>query len=816
LKIESRIESSESVKSPEPWDEDWGTTLPLGHVICYDLDGAAHTVSELIWPWTAYTSDKKACLLHFFYWKPKNVRIASFKSDVTPGQEKYVRELQFLMTRQIYYGSENAPDTLRIKLEALHHIARFAEVRSCSVFDVLTNSELLDSCGLIFPDAYLYSWTSWLSFLNQLNPDTQLGFSLAKPKQRKNVVRRKNRPRSQVKQYAPLPTRIYAALINNLSVEIKDFELHQLQLQALAREAIVLYRQAKARKGQGNLSTGVGSGLVEKHGLSDFFAQRGYCTWLAGITGAIGEILQLCKLQIHVYSGMRDTEARNLPFFCMYSEKGIHKDKHCLIEGSTTKLNKGRRLRTKWVTTEGDGFRAIRLAQTFAKIIYDGINITPSESDEFKDNYPLFPSNLYLPWEGGHAVPANQIVSFETRLSRANPNLKSRLFPVIEEADIAELEEIDPFRAWREEPKFAVGQHWPLTTHQLRRSLAVYANASGLVRLSSLRRQLQHLTREMAMYYGRGSIFCKNFIAEDPLGFKKHVATEWQDGVDEAEMLAFVRDVLNSPEPMFGGGGTFYERQCQRGEIMSREDVSKQIKAGLLSYRDGPLGGCTRPGGCGARKGLGLINIACATDGCRNLIGKHSKVVRTIQLKRAAMRHIAPDSITEAMELEELEALERIEREWRSNKHSAVAESGGKKMSDILQDYLAALERLKAGKPVNVPKGTKITNDSVSLEAGRKKGTIKKSRPIFSDLITAIDAAEKTESKPRVEARARLDTTKVEVARYRALWEEALAREVSLVRQLWSERETWAKERAALAGTKVTPIASAKLDFDNR
>ena len=43
-------------------------------------------------------------------------------------------------------------------------------------------------------------------------------------------------------------------------------------------------------------------------------------------------------------------------------------------------------------------------------------------------------------------------------------------------------------------------------------------------------------------------------------------------------------------------------------------------------------------------------------------------------------------------------------------------------MADILQDYFDALDRLKNGKPINVPKGTKITNDSVSLEAGRKKG----------------------------------------------------------------------------------------------
>lgn len=127
-------------------------------------------------------------------------------------------------------------------------------------------------------------------------------------------------------------------------------------------------------------------------------------------------------------------------------------------------------------------------------------------------------------------------------------------------------------------------------------------------------------------------------------------------------------------------------------------------------------------------------------------------------------------------------------------------------MPDILKDYFEALERLKRGKPVNVPKGTKITNDSVSLEAGRKKGTIKKARPIFSVLIEAIDAAAKAEAKPRDEMRGRLDEAKAEAARYRAMWEEALAREVSLVKQLWDEREAWAKERAALTGGKVTPI----------
>lgn len=131
-------------------------------------------------------------------------------------------------------------------------------------------------------------------------------------------------------------------------------------------------------------------------------------------------------------------------------------------------------------------------------------------------------------------------------------------------------------------------------------------------------------------------------------------------------------------------------------------------------------------------------------------------------------------------------------------------------MSNILKDYFEALERLKKDRPINVPKGTKITNDSVALEAGRKKGTIKKSRPVFSDLIDAIETASKEGRKPQDEAKGRLEDAKSEASKYRSLWEETLCREVSLIKQLWDEREAWAKERAAITSGKVVPIKSAK------
>ncbi len=100
--------------------------------------------------------------------------------------------------------------------------------------------------------------------------------------------------------------------------------------------------------------------------------------------------------------------------------------------------------------------------------------------------------------------------------------LRKRLEPIIEDADIRELEHIDPHRAWRSEEKFHLGKPWLFTSHQLRRSLALYAQRPGFVSLPSLRRQLQHITNEMSRYYAKGSSFAENFIGDD----KEHFGLE--------------------------------------------------------------------------------------------------------------------------------------------------------------------------------------------------------------------------------------------------------------------------------------------------
>jgi hypothetical protein len=122
-------------------------------------------------------------------------------------------------------------------------------------------------------------------------------------------------------------------------------------------------------------------------------------------------------------------------------------------------------------------------------------------------------------------------------------------------------------------------------------------------------------------------------------------------------------------------------------------------------------------------------------------------------------------------------------------------------MSEAMIDYFAALERLSKRK------GARINNDTVAVEAGRKKGSIKKSRPQFAELIEAIDAANAASERPKLEVTDRLERAKGDAKHLRAQLDESLARELSLLRQVFSLR----KELTLLRGGTILPLQPRKI-----
>ena len=101
-----------------------------------------------------------------------------------------------------------------------------------------------------------------------------------------------------------------------------------------------------------------------------------------------------------------------------------------------------------------------------------------------------------------------------------------------------------------------------------------------------------------------------------------------------------------------------------------------------------------------------------------------------------------------------------------------------------LDDYFSALERLKKNQPVRLPKHSKISKDTVALEAGRKRGSIKKSRVIFSELIAEIEYVSNQQEKLNPNQKMVIEKYKSERDHYRDLYHDSLNRELMLINRV--------------------------------
>ncbi len=113
--------------------------------------------------------------------------------------------------------------------------------------------------------------------------------------------------------------------------------------------------------------------------------------------------------------------------------------------------------------------------------------------------------------------------------------------------------------------------------------------------------------------------------------------------------------------------------------------------------------------------------------------------------------------------------------------------------------YLEALDRLKA-------RGETINKDAVAKEAGSGKGSIKKSRSVYADLIAAIDQAalEQKQAKAAADPAPQL---RQQIATLQHRLDSALEREVCLLNEVYQLREEvrqLAKKRGLAVASDTT------------
>ncbi|MCU0091480.1 integrase [Pseudomonas koreensis] len=417
--------------------------------------------------------------------------------------------------------------------------------------------------------------------------------------------------RPDYKQYPVIPTQIYLKLIN-LTGDLLD----QLYLGVGRFEAFIAcfadeyYGITHVRQrclgvgGKANWRPDMAQ-AIKDHGLISVFAGEFECSHLRRLQGVLVQMQAVVKMVIHLYTGMRDQEVMRMPYHCfsdqvvrqaVVDDQGIERDKAQSVNvfSTTTKFT-GYKKEGTWFAP-GEVVRAVEVAQAICRGLAKLYQI------ELDAHCPLFLNPSVLCYTRNRAEVG--VTNFNNSRGIALLRL------LIKKEDLEELGLSDPSRDFYNEPAFAVGQPWPLTSHQFRRSLSFYGSSSGFLSLPTLRVQFKHMTIEMARYYSNHydnlrTVFGyyddkkKDFVLPS-----NHFAFEYQMAMPISVANQLIADLLFDEEPLFGGTGSHMEKQKERiksGEIQIedvRADTEQRVKNGEVSYRPTLLGGCSKVGRC--------------------------------------------------------------------------------------------------------------------------------------------------------------------------------------------------------------------------
>lgn len=384
------------------------------------------------------------------------------------------------------------------------------------------------------------------------------------------------------------------------------------------------------------------SQTLERFGLTDYAKQMEFND-LRSIDAHITYLQVLCILLIHAFSGMRQSEVQVMPFepTVNLKAKGLG-DLPVFISYLQKFSHRGHFSRPlAWATSE-EGLYAARIAKQLALLTWFRSNPI---GDQLPSNVPLFIGKGYSNSTPliHYSLPIAH-TPFHTNSWRAA--CKS-LGLTIEAEDLDELRVFDAFRAWDDNPNFAVGQLWPLSSHQFRRSVAVYASRSGMVSLPTLKTQFKHLSAVMTALYSENSSYAQNFLIDEngnPLE-NGSILMSFRDAIAFNTSVRFHEQVIQSEKQLSGAIGTDIQRAINTNTLpkifQSREETQLAVKQGKFSFKETPVGGCVSKSSC---PNFAIDLVLPCTRGCKHAILKPEKLEIYVESLRFDLGSLSPKS----------------------------------------------------------------------------------------------------------------------------------------------------------------------------
>ena len=444
------------------------------------------------------------------------------------------------------------------------------------------------------------------------------------------------RSRPETQQTPLIPSKIYCSILGNLCDRLALIERElDLLLDAYERDRLASRSAPQGLKKDQRAAyrAMVLVDVVERMRTLGYDpSQSGNLTNF--IFGRLGEHQMALMLAVVAYTGMRVGEVSILPLEGVLKPFEHLGSAHFELHGSTTKLNKGIKRPTTWITSP-QGALAVQLAKRIGKAV-ERVHAQRATAGQ---QTLLFPA-LTNPYKKISDIGRDIYIK----------RLRDAVSPILEQSDLEELDRLELARGWGRD-NIVVGQRWPLAFHQLRRSLAVYAHRSGMVSLPALKAQLQHITQEMTLYYSAGFSRAVNLVFD-----KTHFSHEWEAAKAESSYFAYAFAVLFSDESVFGQG---VARMANAVDSRSREHTLLLFETGKVAFRETPLGGCISTEECKTDP-LVPIPYDCLESNCVNMVVFERRLEHLITHQEVTVAKLAKDeagSVEYRLESRHLEVL---------------------------------------------------------------------------------------------------------------------------------------------------------------
>lgn len=304
---------------------------------------------------------------------------------------------------------------------------------------------------------------------------------------------------------------------------------------------------------------------LDGHPLSDVVPRK-----VTEFYGWIAEVQINCFIICAAFTGMRRSEVYSIHPNSFKSQE-INSQTFYTVESTYHKMTQGTGKTAEWVTTPFTK-KAIELAEALSRHMRHQLLLSEK---------PLDNNNASCLWLGQRYKSELPKIRTEGNMRAQFNKIARKSEMLITEDSLREFELINPnCNPLHAEQKIKVGNLWPITTHQFRRTFAVFAKRHTLCSSIAIKQQFKHLDLPTTEWYGEGGIAAKlNSL---------HLDKELRNLLDEVQLEFKTQKIFhwyNSSEKLYGRMGTSIQRE--RSEIpvifKSWETINKQLRDGRLN-----------------------------------------------------------------------------------------------------------------------------------------------------------------------------------------------------------------------------------------